>query len=827
MRIVIDMQGAQTASRVRGIGRVTRNLAEAIIRHGGHEVHLALNALLPDAIDSLHNHFSQLIPKEHIHFWQAVPPLAAIEGISSFQRRQATTIYSEFLASLYPDAVLVPSMCEGTGDDFFCDFLPLKGKCLLASVVHDFIPLRRRNECLPPELEPWYADRLAQLSLMDLLFPISSFVSNECGKYLPGIPTQILLWGADAIFCPSHISDQRRRDLYDAHGISRAFVLYTGGLDERKNVKGLLKAYQLLPKALRKCFQLVIPCGGQPYLIEEYSRQLYSLGLSQEDVCLLGFISETDIRDLYSLCSLFVFPSLDEGFGLPVLEAAKCGAPIICSKATAVPEILDCPEALFDPEDVSSISQKMEQALTDNEFRLKLARRGEERAALFSWENCAKTALAALEDMAAGRVASWPKEDKGRRLAHICKRLSQLQTAKHDSVKLANALARTFPADRAPQVLVDISILAKLDGGTGIQRAVRSICMEMIRQPLAGRIVRFIRLIEQRGYYVYAHEAALRLFCYDDGLEHDVPVDYGHDDVFLGLDIVMQAILNGENCLKTMYWNGVRIYFVVHDLIPILYPAYVTDSIVSCFPYWLKGVCKFNGLVCVSKTTAESVRQWLTKEGLVRPNLKISTFRLGAEIDKNNSTTDLSADAVETLSCMRVRPTFLMVGTLEPSKGHRQTLAAMEQLWDKGIDANLVIVGKSGWKMDDFETKLKLHSEQGKHLFWLCSISDEYLAKVYEAATAVLMASEAEGFGLPIIEAAQYGKPLILRDIPVFREIAGDNAFYFVGLEPQDLADVLQQWLKAYAHKDIPSSTGIRRVSWRESCQSLIAALDL
>ena len=120
-----------------------------------------------------------------------------------------------------------------------------------------------------------------------------------------------------------------------------------------------------------------------------------------------------------------------------------------------------------------------------------------------------------------------------------------------------------------------------------------------------------------------------------------------------------------------------------------------------------------------------------------------------------------------------------MVATIEPRKGHHQTLKAFELLWGQGADINLVIVGKQGWLVEELIENIKAHSELNKRLFWQEGISDEYLENIYAESTCLIAASEGEGFGLPLIEAAQKGKPIIARDIKVFREVAGDYAYYF------------------------------------------------
>ena len=126
-----------------------------------------------------------------------------------------------------------------------------------------------------------------------------------------------------------------------------------------------------------------------------------------------------------------------------------------------------------------------------------------------------------------------------------------------------------------------------------------------------------------------------------------------------------------------------------------------------------------------------------------------------------------------------------MVGTVEPRKGHAQTLAAFERLWADGVDVGLAIVGGEGWHTESLMGRLRTHSERGRRLIWLARASDEMLLRLYDSAVALIAASEGEGFGLPLVEAAQHGLPIIARDLPVFMEVAGEHAFYFSGMAPE------------------------------------------
>lgn len=159
---------------------------------------------------------------------------------------------------------------------------------------------------------------------------------------------------------------------------------------------------------------------------------------------------------------------------------------------------------------------------------------------------------------------------------------------------------------------------------------------------------------------------------------------------------------------------------------------------------------------------------------------------------------------------------------IEPRKGHSQTLAAFEQLWAEDVDINLVIVGKEGWMVEILIDKLRKHPELGKRLFWLEGISDEYLEKIYAASTCLIAASEGEGFGLPLIEAAQHKLPIIARDIPVFREVAGEHAFYFAGTEAEMLSSSIKQWLALNTEGRVSQSDNTPWISWKQSAERLM-----
>jgi glycosyltransferase involved in cell wall biosynthesis len=238
---------------------------------------------------------------------------------------------------------------------------------------------------------------------------------------------------------------------------------------------------------------------------------------------------------------------------------------------------------------------------------------------------------------------------------------------------------------------------------------------------------------------------------------------------------------------------------------------------------WLKTLAQTDGVVCISRSVADEVEHWLNAHAPIHSHpFKLGWFHLGADVAASIPTMGLPANAEQVMNSLAARPTFLSVGTVEPRKGQMQTINAFEHLWNKGIDINLVIVGNHGWDVDLLVERLRNHAERNHRLFWLEGISDEYLEKIYAASSCLIAASEGEGFGLPLIEAAQHKLPIIARDIPVFREVAGTHGYYFSGLEAAELADAIQNWLALDKAGKAPQSSAMPWLTWKQSTQNLL-----
>lgn len=174
-------------------------------------------------------------------------------------------------------------------------------------------------------------------------------------------------------------------------GIDREFILFVGTIEPRKNLRGLVEAYDQLLRNTSLSPKLVI-AGGRGWLMDDFASFIKEKGL-EERVCLTGYLEDDDLCGLYSTCSAFVYPSLYEGFGLPPLEAMACGAPVITSRIPALMETVGDAARLVNPKDVDDLARAMAEMLSDVRMREHYAELGRSQVKKFSWEQTATKTL--------------------------------------------------------------------------------------------------------------------------------------------------------------------------------------------------------------------------------------------------------------------------------------------------------------------------------------------------------------------------------------------------------------------------------------------------
>lgn len=382
-----------------------------------------------------------------------------------------------------------------------------------------------------------------------------------------------------------------------------------------------------------------------------------------------------------------------------------------------------------------------------------------------------------------------------------------------------------------PTIFYDVTEISRLNRKTGIQRVTWEIFQALKDLASLGiwEIEPVIGVASSKNFYKANIDIKAENFLATTDARAICP---SSTDIFLNVDLHYQIEPELVSLLEAYRTSGCSIYFVIYDILPIIHPNlfdvndgwFENKNFLSQFTYWLCAAVKLsNGLISISKMTQTCVETWFEERSIAknkRPHL--THFRLGVSLPQRLE----KSPTARLIGVFNSSITFLMVGTLEPRKGHALALDAFDLLWSEGGKQKLVIIGKSGWKSEALMLRISTHPHLGANLVYINSATDEELAYSYTNANALLSISEAEGFGLPNIEAASYGLPILARDIEVFREVCGSGAYYLpYDLSPYTLAKYLKIWIELAATGNAPSPSHVKLISWRASALELLDAI--
>lgn len=399
LRLLIDMQACQTkSSGPRGVGRYSRALFSSLVAEAQqHEIfaHLATDLPMMVKLDEL--------PESRILRSPSLPDWDTNRDFRGGERDALDALaLSAFIAPVKADIVHTSHLFEDLGNRVSLpSFAQRSAGQVISTTLYDLIPLIFQDHYFQDEnLRKWYLARLTLLRQMDLILAISESTRQDAINLVGIEPWRIVTihGGISPHFVPPQDRQSIRSKLANQYGVRERFVLYTGGDEYRKNIHGAIAGYAAVPTELRRNCQLVILCDMAHERRQIYTNEARSAGLMPEDIVITGHVQEEDLVGFYSVCDLFIFPSLYEGLGLPVIEAMACGAPVIGGNNSSIKELIARPDALFNAASPQSIGAAITKALSDKDYANDLKKYGLQRSKEFSWQNTAKRALEAFDD---------------------------------------------------------------------------------------------------------------------------------------------------------------------------------------------------------------------------------------------------------------------------------------------------------------------------------------------------------------------------------------------------------------------------------------------
>jgi glycosyltransferase involved in cell wall biosynthesis len=381
----------------------------------------------------------------------------------------------------------------------------------------------------------------------------------------------------------------------------------------------------------------------------------------------------------------------------------------------------------------------------------------------------------------------------------------------------APEIAERRAALPARRLLVDVTGTIKRDAGTGIQRVVKQVTAALYNGAVYDIPAIAVRCEGARLFTCNAFLADLKIAGVA-GEDREIEIEPG--DRLLMLSDSWNAFDVLAPAFARLRAAGGEVVSCIFDLIPEFYPHACHEVTVPRYHAWLtKALLESDAFLAISRTVAEELAAFVATRGLPhRPGLKIGWFHCGSEIAGDAERARAPARAV----VAGATPAFLCVGTIEPRKGQRVALEAFRALWRSGVDARLIFVGRRGWHEEAVTADICGDAEFGRRLFWFDDANDDDLAFLYNRCAALILPSYAEGFGLPIVEAARRDRPVLCSDIPVFREVGGAGAAFFRVNDAAALAACVADFLDGRVATD-PAL--VLRAGWADAAQRIVGVI--
>ncbi len=347
-----------------------------------------------------------------------IPALAECRGVDGlfvfYSREQfrglapgCREIVMDSNRKMWWDFALFPRMLRRLKIDaaiFPKNVVPFFTGCANYVVVHDLAYFMPELDAYP-RVDTLYMRAFLPQSVRRAagVFAVSENTKRDIIHYMGCDPAKITVTYEAADPSYRRLDDPNTlRTATEKYHLPARFVLYTGSLSPRKNLVRLLQAFALTSNKVPHKLVLTGSKSWKDRAVYETIESLNLWGRIEQ----VGYVEEADMPALYNLASAYVYPSLYEGFGLPVLEAMQCGCPVVASNASSIPEVAGDAALLVDPRDAGALAGAIHRILTDAQTRERLVASGYRRAATFSWRRCAQTMLSVIRGADAPKPSS-------------------------------------------------------------------------------------------------------------------------------------------------------------------------------------------------------------------------------------------------------------------------------------------------------------------------------------------------------------------------------------------------------------------------------------
>ncbi len=373
------------------------------------------------------------------------------------------------------------------------------------------------------------------------------------------------------------------------------------------------------------------------------------------------------------------------------------------------------------------------------------------------------------------------------------------------------------------RVFVDVTVLTMATFVTGIQRVTRELSVRLIKGGKAEVILLHYNASHDI-YYKIDNNAFVEYYVEDKGVKEKMITkeavslnQIGEGTIFFDLDAAWMCRMKRSYLLPILKQQGARIIAHIYDIISITHPQYCLQRGVYNFMDFIGAHLQYaDSFVVNAKATVTELEKLAVKLGCTLPDCTV--IPLGADFKEQGIISD---DEMRNslVQIVNSKPFVLMVGTIEPRKNHKLLLEAYDKYLKKQ-GYHIVMAGYMGWNMEDFEKQLKEHPDFGKGIYHFEGLGDKEINYLYQKAQCLVFASYIEGFGLPIVEALQRGTPVVAVDVPVLREVGGNDCTWFEQDNAEDLSRKILEQKNAERKKVIWTN------SWDDSMEKLLGVLS-